>query len=85
MGRKQTKVHFLASEHIQYVKQYLKRTHQRPLDLQKHLPYPLHSQSLYAALRGDAITEETKEAVELMVTELRAQPHVPLAPTWSMR
>lgn len=83
MGRKTTKTHFVNPDDVQFLKKHLKQHQARLASLRFHLPYPLHTQSLYAGLRGDVVTEETKVAIEAAAVSLREQGKTALVPVWS--
>ncbi len=83
MGRKTTKIHFVNADDVKTIKQYLKANQATLAELRYHLPFPLHPQSIYAGLRGDVVTQETKEAIEAAATALREPAKTAPVPVWS--
>lgn len=83
MGRKTTKQHLVNSDDAHYLKQHARLNNLTVAELQRLLPYPIHSQSLYAGLRGDLVTFDTKEAIETAAASLRKQGKTVRAPVLS--
>lgn len=85
MGRKTTKVHFVNADDSHFLRQYVEFHKIKIADLKFKLPFPIHPQSLYAGIRGDVVTEETKEAIETLAASLRKQGNISPVPIWSTR
>ena len=81
MGRKATKIHFVNPDAAAYLIS-LKLNAQ---ELIFRMPYAIHPQSLYAGLRGDAVTQETKEAIETLAASHRTLASNVPVPVWSTR
>ena len=84
MGRPLLKLHYLDSHTITAILEFCRETKTPLRGLIPRLPYEVDQQALYAAIRGDAVTQQTKAALETLPTVLQSElPSHSIAPVTS--